>query len=172
VKRLLRALSVVAVVTAAAASALTATAADDWVNMATVSMTNATTPKLSNRYICYTDGKDIACNAPSLFLSTGGLVGINTANPDAQLDVYGTISATNFVGDGSGLTGVTAGATDRIISGTNQHTRMVAISDTGFISVTQSGVNAGWFDPARGFVTIGVSSTGPISGSNGYSTAG
>lgn len=36
--------------------------------MATVSMTNATTPKLTNRYVCYTDGTDIACNAPILYL--------------------------------------------------------------------------------------------------------
>jgi len=107
VKRWLRALLGVAVMTVAAASP---NAADDWMNLATVSMTDAVTPRLSNRYICYTDGKDIACNAPSLYLSTGGLVGINTTNPNAQLDVYGTISATNFVGDGSGLTGITAGA--------------------------------------------------------------
>jgi hypothetical protein len=77
--------------------------------------------------------------------------------------VYGT-----FVGDGSGLTGVTAGSSDRIVSGSTAQTRMVAISDTGYISITQAGANAGWFDPYRGLVTLGVSATGPISGTNGY----
>ena len=103
-KRLLRALYGVAVATVAVASALPAFAADDWINLATVSMTNATTPELTNRYVCYTDGKDVACNAPSPFVSTGGLIGINTASPNATLDVYGTVSATNFVGNGAGLT--------------------------------------------------------------------
>lgn len=78
-------------------------------------------------------------------------------------DMYG-----RFTGDGSGLTGVIAGATDRIVSGTNAATRMVAISDTGYISITQAGANSGWFDPYRGLVTLGVSATGPVSGTSGY----
>ncbi len=103
-----------------------------------------------------------------MYVTSGGLVGINTNNPNANLDVYGTISATNFVGDGSGLSGVVAGATDRIVSGTNAATRMVAISSTGYISITQAGANSGWFSPYTGLVTLGVSATGPISGTNGY----
>ena len=56
-------------------------------NLATVSMTNATTPKLTNRYVCYTDGTDVACNEPSLFVTTGGLIGIGTASPDFKLTI-------------------------------------------------------------------------------------
>lgn len=78
-------------------------------------------------------------------------------------DIYG-----RFTGDGSGLTGVIAGSSDRIVSGSTGGTRMVAISQTGFISITQAGANSGWFDPYRGLVTLGVSSTGPISGTAGY----
>jgi hypothetical protein len=70
------------------------------------------------------------------------------------------------VGDGSGLTNVGAASTDRIVSGT---TSMLAISDTGYISLTQAGTNTGWFDPSRGLVTIGISSTGTISASGIYS---
>lgn len=58
-----------------------------------------------------------------------------------------------------------AATTGRIISGT---TSMLAISSTGYISLAQAGTNTGWFDPARGLVTIGVSSTGPVSATSGY----
>lgn len=82
-----------------------------------------------------------------------------------NLSAGGTITAAEFIGDGSGLTGVVASSGDRIVSGT---TSMLAVSASGFISVTQAGTNTGWFDPTRGLVTIGVSSTGSISGTGGY----
>ena len=109
---------------------------------------------------------------PSATLHVSGTARINSwtviaanVNPTAELEVYGTVSATRFRGDGSGLTGITADATDRIVSGT---TRMVVVSDTGFVSLTQAGSNTGWFDPQRGLVALGVSATGRISGTSGY----
>jgi len=82
--------------------------------------------------------------------------------------ISGTDIHGRFTGDGSGLTGVIASSGDRIVSGSTGGTRMVAISDTGYISITQAGANSGWFDPYRGLVTLGVSATGPISGTAGY----
>ena len=38
-------------------------------------------------------------------------IGINSTSPDAKLDVVGVVSATEFYGDGSNLSGITAGAT-------------------------------------------------------------
>lgn len=64
------------------------------------------------------------------------------------------------------LTAIANGSSpDRITSGT---TSLVAISNTGFISLTQASTNTGWFDPTRGLVTLGVSATGGISGTTGY----
>lgn len=128
--------------------------ADDWSNLATVSMTNATTPKLSNRYVCYTDGRDIRCDSPSLYVSTAGLVGINTTNPTTQLEVNGTVSATNFVGDGSGLTNLSVSG-DRIVSGT-----LAAIANTGgYISLTTGGTTWGYVGSANSYLpNMGIGS--------------
>jgi hypothetical protein len=155
VKRLLRAIVGVAV-SAVAAASLPVIAADDWLNLATVSMTDAVTPKLTNRYVCYSDGVDIACNAASLYVSTGGLIGIGTADPNAALDVYGTISATNFVGDGSGLTGVVASSGDRITSGS---ALVVVNSATGYVSFSTGGVVTGHYSPGGILSAVGISTS-------------
>ncbi|WP_315806354.1 MULTISPECIES: hypothetical protein [unclassified Bradyrhizobium] len=96
---------------------------------------------------------------------TSGQLGLGNITPSVALEVSGTVSATHFVGDGSGLTNVGAASTDRITSGT---TSMMAISNTGIISVTQNGTNTAYFHPSLGLVTIGVSSTGPISATSIY----
>lgn len=50
------------------------TSADDWTDYATVSMTDPNTQKLTANRICYTDGRDIACDgAAGLFLTSGTL---------------------------------------------------------------------------------------------------
>ncbi|MDE5440408.1 hypothetical protein GWG65_02885 [Bradyrhizobium sp. CSA207] len=130
-----------------------AAVAQDWGKMATISSTMG----VSASRLCLGEGSrgDIGCPAYAPSVTTAGDVSIS-----------GNLSASKFYGDGSGLTNIgAAGSSDRIVSST---TSMLAISSTGYVSLTQSGVNTGWFDPSRGLVTIGVSSTGPISGTNGY----
>tara|TARA_R100001443_G_scaffold110973_2_gene123410 strand:- start:56 stop:1228 length:1173 start_codon:yes stop_codon:yes gene_type:complete len=49
---------------------------------------------------------------PAVFsVDSSNNVGINSLTPDARLDVVGVVSATQFFGDGSELSGITAGAT-------------------------------------------------------------
>lgn len=125
--------------TALCASALSAVVAPvvhaaDWVDYATVSMTDPITPKLTNRQLCFTDGSDILCESPSPYLTSGGLLGIGTTDPQTALEVSGTVSATAFVGDGSGLTNLSASG-DRITSGTTS----VVANTNGAISFTTAG---------------------------------
>jgi len=128
--------------------------------------------------------------SPTMTLATSGYVGIGTVDPSTSLHVSGTIRIANggeacdanrtgairytngdfeFCRDGvawqSLATIADSAAPDRIVSGT---TTLVVTSATGYISLTQGGTNTGWFSPQTGLVTLGVSTTGPISGTNGY----
>ena len=60
-----------------------------------------------------------------LRIASSGEVGIGIVNPTTELEVAGTVSATAFVGDGSGLTGIPAGSNLQVAD------TSVSIVDTG-----------------------------------------
>lgn len=155
-----------------------------WMDVATISSTLGNT---LNR-LCVGGGRtDFGCPADAPLLDTsinrltvptdlrvmGNLLvsgsqqfdGVTFAN--GGVSATGTISATSFSGDGSGITGIdfSANPIDRIISGT----AAVIAQQGGTVGLTLGGIaNAAYFHPTLGFVGPGVSVTGPISGTHGY----
>jgi hypothetical protein len=99
-----------------------------YANLATVSPTTT----LQQNGLCYSDGRDLACNGAAGLLITSGTV------------YFPTISATNIstsalTVNGVAITGSASG--DRIVSGTLS---MLAISSTGYVSLSTAGTNWGY----------------------------
>ena len=84
-----------------------------------------------------------------------GKIGIGTITPTTQLEVLGTVSATNFIGDGSGLTGITAASSDRIVSGT---TKVIA-NNGGNIDFMTGNTITGYYTPGGILAAVGISTS-------------
>ena len=98
-------------------------------------------------------------------INSSGNFGIGTQTPTTALEVSGTISATHFVGDGSGLTNLSVQG-DRITSGT---TNVTVNSATSTISFTTNGSVANYIDSSGRLVTTGISvTTNQLSATTGY----
>jgi hypothetical protein len=79
-------------------------------------------------------------SSPSNFtVDTNNNIGVNSITPDAKFDVVGVVSATKYFGDGSELTGITAGAT---LSAGSGDQKVVLTSKTAGQVMTTAGIDA------------------------------
>jgi hypothetical protein len=77
-------------------------------------------------------------SAEAMRLDSSGNLGIGTNNPSTALDVDGTVTATSYIGDGSSLTGIAAGAADGIFYENEQ-----SVSGDYTIVATKNAMTAG-----------------------------
>jgi hypothetical protein len=104
---------------------------------------------------------DTSVNTVPFYISTAGNVGIGTTSPNEKLDVIGTVKATSFLGDGSGLTGI-IGLSQWTTSGNNiyYNNGNVGIGTTSpgsklsIIGLPTSPVATGGIASGRGVVCI------------------
>ena len=87
-----------------------------------------------------------------MVISSDGNVGIGDSNPSTKLEVNGTVSATAFVGDGSGLTGI-AESGDNL--GDHVATQIVNLNGN---YLSGDGGSEGVFVDNNGYVGIGTNS--------------
>ena len=128
---------------------------------------NTSTPGVS-----FTFSRTPGENIGSLDIETQGTIDINIEN---DLNVNGAVSATSFVGDGSGLTNVSTGSTDYISGGSFS-------TGTGVLTLTGEGLAGASVDldgryvdlttnqSVGGVKTFSSTITGSISGNAGTAT--
>ena len=142
------------------ASGFSATVAGGWQNQAVGDNSFAIGQKAianHNGTFVWADDSNInfsSTAAKQYLIRASGGVGIGLNNPSTALEVSGTVTATAFVGDGSGLTGITASGDDL-----GNHTATQALNLNG------NNLTNGGTVTATAFVGDGSGLTG-ISGDN------
>jgi hypothetical protein len=141
--------------------------AQEWLEFATISMTNVTTPKLVSGAVCYNDGLDLVCDSAAGLLSTSGTLtisNVSASNVVSSMHAYARVASftTLYVG-GQAVTGGGSGtAGDRIsttgvASGVNL---AMVMTSTGTVSFTTGGTaGTAYFDTSGRLVLPGISAT-------------
>ncbi|MCP5405405.1 MAG: tail fiber domain-containing protein [Pseudomonadaceae bacterium] len=112
--------------------------AQDWGGLATISSTMGVN---ANR-LCIGEGlrtTDIGCPTYAPTVGSDGLLTVSNVSATGGISVTGNVSANKFIGDGSGLTGVTAGSADWY-DVTNIPAQVQAVSNSGAIGM--AGISA------------------------------
>jgi len=127
------------------------------VRMGASGTTDGTTATMNNFYINMNSADATPWVTADFVISSAGFVGIKNPNPTTALDVSGTVTATSFVGDGSGITNVTStggvtNASNSVLNADNNG------SGTGEIQFNINGVNQAIIDNA-GNMGLGTSTT-------------
>lgn len=129
---------------------------DKFVKMGAYGSSAGGTATLDYFYID-TTGSLTPWSAAKFVITSGGFVGVNNLSPTEEIDVVGTVKATNFSGDGSLLTGIVA--TDGLTNITN--TTVNADSDangSGQMLFQIGGATVGMFENNGNF---GLGTTSP-----------
>ena len=97
-------------------------------------------------------------------------VGIGTTVPDAKVDVVGIVSATEFYGDGSNLSGITGGAT--LSAGSGAQRVVVTSLTSGSMTAAATDGDLSWDSSSNTLSATNVigALTGNASGSSGSCT--
>lgn len=91
-------------------------------------------------YITYYPSTGTTVDDQTVIYTDGTNVGFGTTTPTQKVDVIGTVKATSFLGDGSGLTGISGS-----ISGltTNKVPRATSSTTIGDSNISDNGTNVG-----------------------------
>jgi len=118
-------------------------------------------PSASNEGIRFFTGA--LGNTEAIRIVQNGNLGIGTTSPSEKLDVTGTVKATAFVGDGSGLTGISGGSGDghSLDAADGSPTDTVYVDNSGKVGIGTTAPSTdldvsgmvrttGWTHPANG----------------------
>lgn len=106
-------------------------------------------------------------------INTTGNVGIGSSSPTQSLDVIGTVRATNFVGNGSGLTGISGSISGLTTGFFTKATSSTTIGNSNVLTESANNIGIGSATPGQSLDVNGkVQAVGFIAGASGITLGG
>jgi hypothetical protein len=100
----------------------------------------------------------------NMVITSAGLVGIGTMTPASQLQVNGTVTATSFAGNGSGLTNITAAVTNA--------SELGGLPPSAFAQLTANNSFTGNQTITGNLSASGTASAGTVNAANAFNLGG